>query len=299
MTTKSAEAKQEGTARFPPAGTCDTHVHVFDPDRFPYAADRRYTPGPATVADLRAQCTRLGVDRVVLVQPSPYGADNACLLDALAQLGPTARAIAVIDPADTADSQLADLAGAGVVGVRVNLEAQGEHRARAAVDALSATLDRVAGHDLMVQLYVDIALLVDLAPVVASSPVPVVFDHFGGAKAAGGADQAGFDELLELLSTGPAWAKLSAPYRASTDPSYTDLTPLTAALLAANPDRLVWASDWPHTGGGAARAARHSTDIEPFRTIDNATIVKDLTATCGPDRIQRVLVDNPATLYRF
>lgn len=299
MTTKSAVAKQDGTARFPPAGTCDTHVHVFDPDRFPYAADRRYTPGPATVADLRAQCARLGVDRVVLVQPSPYGADNACLLDALAQLGPTARAIAVIDPAAATDSQLADLAGAGVVGVRVNLEAQGEHRARAAVDALSATLDRVAGHDLMVQLYVDIALLVDLAPLVAAAPVPVVFDHFAGARAAGCSSQAGFAELLELLSTGPAWVKLSAPYRASSDPGYADLAPLTAALLAVNPARLVWASDWPHTGGGAARAARRSTDIEPFRSIDNATIIEDLAAVCGPDHTQRVLVDNPATLYRF
>lgn len=300
MTTKSAVVERDGAPRFPPAGTSDTHVHVFDPERFPYAADRRYTPGRATVSDLRDHCRRLGVDRVVLVQPSPYGTDNACLLAALAELGEQARAVAVIDPATTTDRQIQALVDAGVVGVRVNLEAQSEHRGQAAAAALRATLDRVSAYGLMVQLYADISLLPELAPIAATATVPVVFDHFGGVKAAAGPSQPGFGELLELLRTGPAWVKLSGPYRVSNIPGYTDLTPIAAALLAANPRRLVWASDWPHTGGGADRAARSRTDIEPFRTIDNPAVLADLATWCGSEQIHRqILVDNPTTLYRF
>ncbi len=285
-----------------PVGAVDCHVHVFDGTRFPFSEKRSYTPGLATVADLRAHLDGLGIDRVVLVQPSVYGADNACLLDALGQLGPdTARAIAVVDPASVTDAELAALKEAGVVGVRVNLATQGENRGDAAVEAVVRATERVAGHGLAVQIFADMPLLDPLESTLASAPVPIILDHFAGAKAAEGTGQPGFAALERLLAAGNVWVKLSAPYRASdAAPDYDDLQPIIAAMLTANADRLVWASDWPHTGGGRDRATRKPTDIEPFREIDDAHVLAQL-AVFIPDAAQRqrVLVTNPAELFGF
>jgi predicted TIM-barrel fold metal-dependent hydrolase len=285
-----------------PAGAADCHVHVFDGARFPFAAKRSYTPGPATVNDLRAHLDGLGIGRTVLVQPSVYGTDNRCLLDALRQLGPeVARAIAVVDPAVVSDQELAALTGAGVVGLRINLAVQGEDRGAAAVEAVSKATARVADHGLVVQIFADMPLLEALEETIATAPVPVVLDHFAGAKAAEGTGQPGFAALERLLADGRVWVKLSAPYRASElAPNYGDLQPIVEAMVAANPDRLVWASDWPHTGGGRDRAARKPTDIEPFREIDDAHVLRQL-AVWVPDPAQRrkILVDNAATLFRF
>ncbi|MDC7785430.1 amidohydrolase family protein [Rhodoplanes sp. TEM] len=283
----------------------DCHVHVFDPG-FPFAADRTYTPGPATVADLRAFLAGLGVARAVLVQPSVYGDDNACLVAALAALGPAvARGIAVIDPATVPDDALTALARAGVVGVRVNLHTRGQDgiqdRGRAAVAAVAETIGRVAPLGFAVQLFVDLALVPALADTIAAAPVPVVLDHFAGARAAAGPGQPGLDVLLDLLAAGRVWIKLSGVYRAGREaPDYPDLAPLARRLIAANPDRLVWASDWPHTGGGAERAGRAATDIEPFRTVDDHRALAVLAEWAGDaTTTKKILVDNPTRLFRF
>ncbi len=291
----------QGTADVP-IDAVDCHVHVFDGARFPFAEKRSYTPGPATVDDLRAHLDALGIDRTVLVQPSVYGTDNACLLDALQQLGPeVARAIAVVDPATVTDEEIAALKATGVVGLRINLAVQGEDRGAAAVEAVSKATARVAGHDLVVQVFADMPLLEPLEETIAAAPVPIVLDHFAGAKAAEGTGQPGFAALERLLADGKVWLKLSAPYRASDQaPDYGDLQPIVEAMVAANADRLVWASDWPHTGGGRDRANRKPTDIEPFREIDDAHVLQQL-AVWVPDPAQRqkILVDNAATLFRF
>lgn len=285
-----------------PSGAVDCHVHVFDGARFPFAEQRSYTPGPATVQDLRAHLDGLGIDRTVLVQPSVYGTDNSCMLDALQQLKPqVARAIAVVDPKAVTDEELVALKAAGVVGLRVNLAVKGEDSGAAAVAAVTQVLSRVAEHDLLVQIFADMPLLDPLADTFAASPVPIVLDHFAGAKAAEGAGQGGFSTLEQLLADGKAWVKLSAAYRASDQaPDYADLRPLVEAMIAANPDRLVWASDWPHTGGGRDRGNRKPTDIEPFREIDDAHVFAQLEAWV-PDARQRqkVLVENAAELFRF
>ena len=290
------------TAAFPlPAGATDCHCHIFDPARFPYAAERSYTPEKATLDDLRAFHANLGISRTVLVQPSVYGSDNRCLVDGLTKLGVgAARGIAVIDPATITDSELAALRNAGVVGIRVNLEVKGEGRG-VAVSAVSDALGRVAPLGFIVQLYVDLQLVEALADTIAASPVPVVLDHFGGAQARLGLEQPGFAVLLRLLGTGKAYVKLSAPYRASRDaPDYGDLAPVAQALIQTNRDRLVWASDWPHTGGGADRAARKPGDVEPFRIVDDARNLALLSAWAGDAQTHRtILVDNAARLFRF
>ncbi len=288
------------TAVFPlPAGATDCHCHIFEPANFPYAAERRYTPGQATLDDERAFHASLGTSRVVLVQPSVYGSDNRCLVDGLTKLGPSvARGIAVIDTATVTDDELAALQKAGVVGIRVNLQVKGEGRVAAAVNAVSKAMSRVAPLGFVVQIYVDLQLVSALADTINASPVPVVLDHFGGAQAGLGLDQPGFAALQQLLGTGKAYVKLSAPYRASHDaPDYGDLAPIAQALIRSNRDRLVWASDWPHTGSGAARKPG---EVEPFRAVDDNRTLALLSGWAGDaDTHRRILVDNAARLFCF
>ena len=299
---EDAKIERSRTAGSVTAHATDCHVHVLDPARLPYVPDRVYTPGSATLADLRAFHARLGVTRTVLVQPSIYGTDNRCMLDALAAFGPdVARGVAVVDAATVADEELDRLKRAGVVGLRVNLNVKGEARAKAAIDVVSRTAARAAPHGLAVQIYVDLPLVEALADTIVAAPVPVVLDHFGGARAEGGVDQPGFGTLLHLLAAGNTWVKLSAPYRASSQaPDYADMATIARALVSANPRNLVWASDWPHTGGGADRQGRKPTDIEPFRQVDDPRTMALLPAWTGsPDLERAILTDNAARLFRF
>lgn len=283
-----------------PAGACDCHVHVFEPERFPLDPERTYTPGRASLPMLEAHVAALGLDRVVLVQPSVHGTDNSCLLDALARLDGRGRAVAVIDPGATADTQVQALKAAGVSALRVNLESRGETRAEAARSAFKATASRAADHGLAVQIYAALALLPHLADLIEASAAPTILDHFAGAKAVSGLGQPGFAELMHLLAGGKVWVKLSGAYRASSMPGHADLEPIARALIAARPDRLVWASDWPHTGGGTERAARGPLALEPFRDIDDAAALRMLRSWCGDATTFRdILAANAARLFGF
>lgn len=289
--------RQEGAM---PAGGCDCHVHVFDPARFPLDPQRTYTPGAARLDMLEAHLAALGLDRVVLVQPSVHGTDNACLLDALARLDGRGRAVAVVDPDAATAQELRALKAAGVSALRVNLESRGETRPEAARPLFARTAARAAEHGLAVQIYATLGLLPHLADLIGESPAPTILDHFAGAKAAAGLAQPGFSDLTDLLATGKVWVKLSGPYRASALPDYADLAPIARHLIGARPDRLVWASDWPHTGGGRERAARGPFALEPFRAIDDAAALRALRDWCGDDGTFRaILATNAATLFQF
>lgn len=299
--TSMALAKETQSSAIIPLGSIDCHVHVFEPDRFSYAKDRSYTPGTATVDELQRFHERIGIARTVLVQPSTYGVDNRCLLAAVDALGKqVARGVAVVDAATVTDAELEALKTAGVVGVRVNLSVKGEERVEAARRAVAGAIRRVADHDLVVQVYVDLPLVEALADIVAASPVPVVLDHFAGARIPGVDVGTGLDPLRQLLDTGKVWIKLSAPYRVTARPDFADIEPLLRTLIAANPDRLVWASDWPHTGGNAERHERKPTDIEPFRTIDDARARDLVVMASGSEETKRkIFVDNAERLFRF
>jgi predicted TIM-barrel fold metal-dependent hydrolase len=132
-----------------------------------------------------------------------------------------------------------------------------------------------------------------------AAPMPVVFDHFGGAQAALGVSQPGFDTLLNLVRTGKAYVKISAPYRSSTKPpDYADVAPLAKALIGANPQRILWGSDWPHPASPVAH--RPVTEITPLWQVDDGRILNQLPAW-APDAVLRkiILVENPAKLYGF
>jgi len=284
-----------------PQGACDCHVHVVgNPARYPMAAGRFYTPPEASPQALLDLQRALGLERVVLIQPSFYGADNAFMLDALRQLGlGRARAVAVVDEA-TPDTALMAMRAAGVRGIRINLETAGLHDPAVAHERLLAAIARCRPLGWHIQLYTKPTIIAALQDELAASPVPIVFDHFAGADAALGVAQTGFDAVLALVRSGKAYVKLSAPYRESAKgPPYDDIGPLAAALAAANPARLLWGSDWPHPDG-ARVPGRAATDIAPFLAIDDG-LVLNLLPRWIPDSGARrmILADNPKQLYGF
>jgi predicted TIM-barrel fold metal-dependent hydrolase len=279
-----------------PKGACDCHTHIFGPDAtFPLSPKRLYTPGPASIDDLIAMHNALHIERVVIVHPSPYGADNAVTVDAVRKLGGRARGVAVIDDA-TSDAMLDDMHQAGIRGVRVNLESYGESDPIVAGRQLQWAAERVARLGWHVQTYTNLAILAPLTDTIFRLPTMLVVDHFGRPKAAQGTNQSGFAEFLSLLRSGKVYVKISAPYRISEQPHYLDAAPIACAMIAANPDRIVWGTDWPHPGA----AKRDPAVIEPFRLENDGAALNRLAAwTTSPAELQKILVDNPARLYQF
>ena len=279
-----------------PAGTCDCHVHVFGPaSQYPLDPARAYTPGDASIEDLVALHDALSVQRVVIVHPSPYGTDNSCTVDATRRLGERARAVSVID-AQISAMELEDMHAAGVRGVRVNLETGGQHDPTAARALLEKAAGRVAPLGWHVQTYTNLNVIGALHDVLLALPIALVVDHFGRAHAAEGTGQRGFAELLSLLRAGRAYVKISAAHRISKVSGFTDAGLLARAFFEANPDRVLWGSDWPHPGG----ARQDPAVIEPFNPVDDGMGLNSVAAWFpDPAAQRRILVENPARLYGF
>ncbi len=283
-----------------PRLACDCHVHVMgSPPRYPYAADRVYTPGIAMPEDLLARQRVLSLDRVVLVQASPFGSDNSCMMDGMRQMGSAVRAVAVIDE-QTSDDALRQMHAAGVRGVRVNLETFGHSDPVAGLKALQWAARRVAPLGWHVQSYTNLAVIAALQKDLRALPVMLVFDHFGRAVASKGPAQPGFDALLALVKDGKAYVKISAAHRISTQPDFADAAPLARALIAANADRMLWGSDWPHTAGAPPGGKRDPHMVEPFRPVDDGSALNRLNSwTRDRAELEKILVHNPARLYDY
>jgi predicted TIM-barrel fold metal-dependent hydrolase len=283
-------------------GACDCHVHVIGPaTQYPMTRERAYTPPEASTADLIETRGRLGITRNVLIQPSFYGTDNRCMLDAMAELGGTSRGVAVVAPDITAE-ELAELDAQGVRGIRMNLETRETRDPRTAAAALDTFAQRIKHLGWHIQIYAALPVIAALANRIAVLPVDVVIDHFGLAQAKDGVDQPGFAALLELVrarnaSGNKAYVKLSAPYRISQGSGYADVAPIVRALIEAGPDRMLWGSDWPHTDRVPGRGP---LEIHPFRTIDGPAVLALFSEWCGDETIARtILVETPARLYAF
>jgi 2-pyrone-4,6-dicarboxylate lactonase len=270
----------------PPPGACDAHCHVFGPaDRFPFSADRSYTPPDAGVDDLTRLHDRLGLSRAVLVQASCHGSDNAALLDALRRHPGRYAGVAMIDDATT-DAELDELHAAGVRGTRVNFVA---HLGGAPdTERFQRIVTRVAPRGWHIVLHFDAVDLPRYAELLDTLPCPFVIDHMARVDATAGLDQAPFRALLDLLGDERCWVKVSGAERltAAGPPPYDDVVPYARALIAAAPDRVLWGTDWPHPN------VRHMPD--------DGDLV-DLLAQFAPDEAtrNRILVDNPARLYDF
>jgi len=269
--------------RLPPGAT-DCHSHVVGPsDRWPTIPDRRYEPEQGPLPAYIEILAELGIERCVLVQPSIYGTDNGCQLEAMRALGPRrARGIAVVAE-DVTDEALRKLDDSGMRGLRFNLKSGG--LGLAALDSMARKIAPLGWH---IQLFTASSVIAEIAPRLRTLPVPVVFDHMGGPDIAAGLAQPGFAALLALLGDGNAWVKLSGAERLSTQSAgYDDVVPYAKALIAAAPHRALWGLDWPPSRFFKVKPqpADWIAQLRKY-TVDRPTL-------------DRILVANPADLYRF
>ncbi|WP_372624123.1 amidohydrolase family protein [Falsiroseomonas sp.] len=279
--------------RAPPL-SCDAHFHVFGPaERYPYAAAEplRYAPPVAPLDDYMALAAHLGIERFVFVQPSAYGRDNACMLDAMRVVG-TARCRGIVDvDEDAPDALLADMHALGVRGVRINVSPV-KPPAPGFSETMLPRIRRMDARCAELGWHLDFLtpgwLTEELLPVFGSLRCQFSLAHMGMFKAAEGPAQRGFVKLLDLLrhGDGRAWVKFTGTYRMATAPDFADAAPMARALLEAAPDRIIWGSDYPHLS---------------FADKVGSVQLFNLLADWAPEAAarRRILVDNPAALFEF
>jgi predicted TIM-barrel fold metal-dependent hydrolase len=189
---------------------------------------------------------------------------------------------------------------AGFRGIRLNLATGGVNDPSVGKARFSAAVDRMKTRGWHVQLYTTLPMITAIKELVMASPVPAVFDHFGGADAALGVSQPGFADLVELVKAGNAYVKVSGAYRASKlAPDYPDAAPLAKALIEANPDCIVWGTDWPHPSS-VTPTGKQITDVTPLFQIDDGRLLNQLPVWAPDTAVRKkILVDNPARLYGF
>jgi predicted TIM-barrel fold metal-dependent hydrolase len=283
-----------------PAQACDCHTHIHgDPARFPFFAGRVYTPELASPEEMAALHKALHIERVVIVTPSVYGTDNSSTLFGMKARGANARGVAVIDD-ETTEGELDAMQIEGFRGIRINLATGGVTDPNVGRERFSAAVERMKSRGWHVQLYTTLPIISAIKDLVLASPVPAVFDHFGGLEASRGIEQPGFSDLVELVKSGKAYVKVSGAYRSSKlKPDYQDMVPFARALIAANPDRIVWGTDWPHPDANRVEG-RKPTDIAPLYQIDDGALMNQLPVWAPDGEIRKkILVDNPARLYGF
>ncbi len=266
-----------------PPLSCDSHFHIFGPfDRFPMSPTRHYTSPEALVPDYLEMAGKLGLERMVVVQASIYGTDNAVTLDAIAQFGlHRARGVVVID--DTFDdAALRLMHDQGVRGARFNMVSGNG----TPVEQLQTLARRVAPLGWHIQVYADGETILAMGDILAALPTEVVIDHCGGVQAALGTTHPQFQALLRLLDSGRAWVKLSSYRASSTGFPWEDSGVNVTALAARAPERCIWGTDWPHP------------QMDP---VPEAGVMLDQFFARVPDAgvRQRILVDNPGRLYGF
>lgn len=281
-----------------PPGATDCHLHAFgDPARYPLSPSRAYTPGLADAGQLRGFLSQLGLSRAVVVQPSVYGHDNACTLDAAALPGDSGRAVLEFDAAID-DAALAAYQARGARGLRLNLLSNQREGAEAALRRLQQAAGRLRGSGWHLQIFGRFEVIAALAPAIRDAGLPVVLDHF--AMIGSGATSLAEDALAlpDLLWRTRSALKLSAPQRVTHDPDACPvLEPLVRQLARLVPDRLLWGSDWPHT---SSRRAAGPALPEPFEPIDDRLALRRLERWIADDAVWRaMLVGNPARLYGF
>jgi predicted TIM-barrel fold metal-dependent hydrolase len=288
----SSHAEGDPDFKSPPAG-CDCHFHVFGPaGRYPYdRADLRYAPPVAPVEDFLALAKKLGIERFVFVQPSAYGRDNRCMLEAMHMIG-TKNCRGIVDIDENApDAELERLDALGVRGVRINvspvkpLEAGFAAKLLPRIERLRA---RCAGIGWQLDFLTPGWLTSELMPVLNKLDVDFTIAHFGMFFAKDGVKQPGFQQLLDLLrhGDGRCWVKLTGVYRMSVAEGFSDVAPLAQALIEAAPDRMIWGSDYPHLS---------------FADKVGSIELWNLLRKWAPDEAtrRRILVDNPQRLFKF
>lgn len=297
--------------RMPP-GSWDSHMHILDADRYPLCPTAVYKPSKHTVAQAVAFETSAGASNIVLVQPSIYGNDNSCLLDALRIFGPTrARGVVAFDTRDTPPATLREWHKLGVRGVRLNLQSTGQTMSQEAMEAvLVRYADAIRPLGWAIQLYIPLAMVKVLEDMVPALGVRICIDHMGSPSLSSSCSSSsstrpkttmmmttttnsshldpysldGFAALVRLLQGGSAYVKMSAPYRLSKNHDYIgEVEPIARELLRAAPSRVVFATDWPHTR---------------FEGLDITPWIQHVMEWCGDQRMRdRVFRANAEELW--
>ncbi len=225
-----------------PANACDCHMHIYDA-KYPTDPKATLKPADALVADYKLLQKRIGASRNVVVTPSTYGTDNRVTLDAIAQIGPTARGVAVVD-ATVTDAELKRLNGLGIRGIRFNLVQAGATTAEM-IEPLSRRVNDLGWH---IQIHMKGEQIAGIEDLLLRVPSPIVFDHLGRLAQPNALDNPGFKTISKLIDKGRTWVKLSGAYVDTKvgPPTYSDTVAVARAYIKAAPERMVWASDWPH-----------------------------------------------------
>jgi predicted TIM-barrel fold metal-dependent hydrolase len=282
------EEKLQPAFKTPP-GACDTHFHVFGPlSQYPVASLSRYIPPLAPLEDYLKLSRKLGMERLVFVQPSAYGTDNRCMLDAMARVNMPC--LGIVDIAeDETDAEIEALHARGVRGVRINTSPVAPYdagRADALLGRITTLASRLKGLGWVLEFLGPGWLTHALMPTLRKLDIDFILCHIGMFLAKDGVEQAGFRDLLKLCESGRCWPKLTAPYRFATAPDFDDAAPLVRSLAKTAPERLLWGSDYPHLS---------------FADKVGSVQLFNLLGTWLPDAAlrRRVLADNPQQLFGF
>jgi predicted TIM-barrel fold metal-dependent hydrolase len=264
-----------------PAGSCDTHFHVFEPG-YPHVPDAQYPFPQATTKQYLRTLDALGFERMVLVQPTFYGNDNRLTLDVLAEIGSRCRAVVRIDD-DTTDAELDRYHAAGVRAIRLDLFARRSWPVEELIAYIRRMADRTRPRGWHLQFYSPGTVIRSLLPFLADLEDTFVIDHMGYMLESDGLTQDDFGRLVKVLEYGSCWIKLSGPYRIAKKKPMSSVAPLGRALVQARPDRLIWGSDWPHLS---------------FGQLDTGELL-NLLADWAPDEQDRhrILVQGPEELF--
>jgi len=269
-----------------PPLACDAHCHVFGPgSKFPYAKDAPYLPPDSPLEGLQRLHSILGIQRAIIVHASCHGSDMSVTLDAIARSKGAYRGTAIIDESFS-EKRLQAYHDGGIRGVRFNFVKHLGGRPDMKFFEKTVAMIRPAGWHLI--LHLDAIDLLEFDGLFRRVPVPMVIDHMGRVRAAGGLEQPAFKTLLGWMKQENFWVKVCGAERvSSTGSPFTDAVPFAQALIAAAPERVLWGTDWPHPNVGAH--------------MPNDGDLVDLFARMAPDPAlqRRILVDNPARLYGF
>lgn len=268
-----------------PPDACDSHVHVFGSAMtYPSVESPHYTLPDGSLAKLQRMAAMLALQRFVIVQPSYYGTDNRCLLDALDAAGASARGVAMVEENCT-DGELAEMHRRGVRALRLDLFLRADWPTAEIISYIQNSVRRAQAVGWHVQFYTPGWVVRDLLPFLNGLDADFVIDHMGYMLDSDGLTHADFDRLINVIRGGRGWIKLSAPYRLAKDGNFERLKPMARAIIEAAPDRIIWGSDWPHIPEGGK---------------DTGSLL-NLLLDWAPDAEtrRRILVSNPARLFRF
>jgi len=295
-------SQEEFTPRFNvPAGACDCHYHIFGPhEDYPPSVGTRHLMPDALWEDYTAMRKQVGIERMVLVQPGGYYSNNYPMLDILAKEGDAARGIAAYDPF-ISKVEVERLAKKGVRGMRMSPGRDFDNERIQVVWSHIISLARLfEPQGWHIQLLLSGHMRDRLLPMLVDVPVPVVIDHLGLFRPERIDGHAGFEALLKLLQNGHVWLKVSGADRVTRDGKFEDAIPVMKALIEAAPDRMVWGTDWPHTGERQPIPEAQETMTVPYGDVDERKCLAVLADACPDEEtFQAILADNPARLYEF